>query len=177
MNGKWVVRLPLVLLLIAGMAAGCKPAEPEENCAGGISASGDDEAVICTDKTEYQYGEIVYVRFTFTNLSDEPLELNGGSEAAMDICDWCPGPHKACWSDRQELTSEQTRLVLPPKGSHTLEWAWPPSQVDADECLDRRMQRFVPVSFSAILRYRPDSRSSTFSVRIKYYPEGNYPGE
>ena len=174
MNERWNVSLLLllVLLLTVELAAGCKPAEPEENCGGGIRDSGDDKAVICTDKSEYQYGDMVHVRFTFTNLSDRSLDFDGGNEAAMDICE-----RDICWSDEQEQISELTHLVLAPGESRTIEWTWPPSQEYLDKWLGRARLRWLEVSFSGVLRYTPHHRPSSVGVYIKYYPEGNYPGE
>jgi len=166
MNKKCVVWLLLALLLIAGTAAGCRPAEPGENCAASRSGDGKLEFQICTDKAEYRYGEIVYVRFTATNLSEETMEFDGGSGAAMDICDYW----EACWSDGQELTPGQTRLVLAPGTSRTVEWTWPPSQAHLDECLGKRLHRSLPVSFRARLTKRPGFTYGP-SVGIKYRPE------
>ena len=169
MNKKCIAWLLLVLLLMLGTAAGCKPAEPEkpeEHCAGGVDASGEEEAVICTDKAEYQYGEIVHVRFTYTNLRDRPEELNGGSEAAMDICE-----RDVCWSDGQELTPELTRLVLAPGESRTIEWTWPPSQAHLDEWLGKSWLRWLNVSLNGILRYAPGYRPSAVEIEVKYYPD------
>lgn len=173
MNEKCIVwLLLLVLLLIAGVAAGCKHAEPEENCVATRDGDEELEFQICTDKTEYQYDEIVYVRFTATNISDKSMEFDGGSEAAMDILE-----RDVRWSDGQEITLELTQLVLAPGESRTIEWTWPPSQAYLDEWLGKRLHRSLLVSFSARLTRRPGSKPLGPSIWIKYYPEGNYPGE
>jgi len=166
MNKKCVVWPLLALLLIAGTAAGCKPAEPEENCEGGVFFD-EFELRLCTDKAEYSYSEMVYVHLTITNHSEETLEFDGGSEAAMDILE-----RNIRWSDSQELTPELTRLVLAPGESRTIEWTWPPSQAYLDELLGKRLYSFQSVSFSARLTKQPGRRPYSFSVWINYYPEG-----
>jgi hypothetical protein len=166
MNKEWIVWLLLALLLIAGMATGCRSAGPKENCAGGITADGEQEFQLCTDKAEYQYGEAVHIRFTITNLSEQPLEYNGGSEAVMEICE-----REVCQSDEQELTPELTRLVLEPGESRTIEWTWPPSKAYLDEWLGKAPYGSLPILFRGTHMLRPGTRSGAVTIEILYHRE------
>ena len=166
MNKKCIAWLLLTLLLIAGTAAGCKPAEPEENCR---TASDHEHGLqICTDKAEYHYNETVYVRWTITNVSEEVLEFDGGSRPAMDICDsW-----GTCWSDSQRLTPEQMRIVLEPGEAHTIEWTWPPSPTYIeDQAINPGEPGYIYLSLGGKLRRRPNDEARSYGIAVKYYPD------
>ncbi len=126
MNKKtWllVVTLAPVCLTACLLAAG----EPRENCAESHDPRNTRTLQICTDKSEYDFGEPIYITFTVTNISDEPLVWNGGDEPAVDI--HVEGEY---WSDEQELIIELTQVTLQPGESHTIEWTWPTSQTDLE---------------------------------------------
>ncbi len=166
MNKKCVVWLLLALLLIAGTAAGCKAAEPKENCR--TASDHEHKLEICTDKVKYYYDETVYVHWTITNVSEEVLEFNGGSRPAMDICDsW-----GACWSDSQKLTPEQMRIVLEPGEAHTIEWTWPPSPTYIeDRAINPSPSGGVVVFLDGELRRRPNDEVRSYGISVKYYPD------
>jgi hypothetical protein len=99
--------------------------EPRENCAEGHDPLNTHQMRICADKKEYDFGVPISITFTVTNVSDEPLTLDGGDQPALDIDVW-----REHWSDGQELTPELTRVTLEPGESRTINWVWPTSQTD-----------------------------------------------
>lgn len=122
MKGKY--RLLLILALALALLVACGL---QENCA---EAHNDDRTYrlyVCTDKKKYDFGETVYSTFAVTNVSDQPVTLNGGDEPAIDI-----GITRDQWSDDRELTPDLTRVTLEPGESRTIEFAWPTVHTDLD---------------------------------------------
>ena len=121
-NKKLLTWLSLALALALLTTCG-----PKQNCAESHNDDRTRRSRICTNKKKYDFGEPIYITFTVTNVSDEPLVLNGGEKAAIDIR--VQGEH---WSDKQELTPETTRVTLEPGESRTIQWVWPTHDTDLE---------------------------------------------
>ena len=114
----------LLVILVLVLLAACGP---RENCMAGHDPLSTHQMRICADKEKYDFGAPIHVTFTVTNISDQPLVLDGGDEAAIDIN--VKGEH---WSSERELTPDLTRVTLDPGESRTLEWVWPTPQTDLE---------------------------------------------
>ncbi len=126
MKKRYLPEICALLIVIASvLLAACGP---RENCGHSYDDDRTNLAQICTDKKEYDFGEPIHITFTVTNISDNPLTLDGGDGPAIDIR--VEGEH---WSDRRELTPELTRVTLEPGESRVLNWVWPTSQTDIEE--------------------------------------------
>ncbi len=92
--------IPL-FLLFAGLAAilsGCSLfSDLGPNCTSDIDRRpgnvqtgemGKDaaQATLCTDKAQYDQGDIVHITFTVKNLLEEQIVLDGGQRPVMDVC-------------------------------------------------------------------------------------------
>jgi hypothetical protein len=88
-------------------------------------------ATLCTDRTDYNQGDTVHITFTVKNLLDEQIVLDGGQQPVMDICVGAA----PCLSHYQPEISQLTRLVLEAGQSHTIQWDWPPPDVDMDKSI------------------------------------------
>lgn len=152
----------LLLLLALTLLAACGP---KENCA---EAHNDDRTYrlhICTDKEKYDFGAPISITFTVTNISDEPLTLDGGDEPAMDI--YVEGEH---WSDEQGLTLDLTHVTLEPGKSRTLSWVWPTPRTDLKE-ISFPPDAFPPdasIGVDGIVIPRPGASSRTVWVDVYY---------
>jgi hypothetical protein len=121
-KGKYWLLLILAFALALLVACGM-----QENCA---EAHNDDRTYrlhVCTDREKYDFGETVYITFTVTNVSDQPVTLNGGDEPAIDI--WVTRDQ---WSNGRELTLDLTRVTLELGESRTIEFSWPTPPTDLD---------------------------------------------
>ena len=150
---------PWLLLLLALALALLAACGPRKNCAESYDDRKTNLARICTNKKEYDFGEPIYITFTVTNVSDEPLVLNGGEKAAIDIR--VQGEH---WSDGRELAPELTRVTLEPGESRTLEWVWPTARTDLEP-----LKRISGVY--GIVRPLPGTRRAV-SVDVRYQRQG-----
>ena len=91
MKGKtWLL---LILALAPALLAACGP---RENCAESYDDGKTNLARICIDGEKYDFGEPIHITFTVTNISDEPLTLDGGDEPAFPSRLECP-PASARW--------------------------------------------------------------------------------
>ncbi len=90
-------------------------------------------ATFCTDKQQYNKGDIVHITLTVKNGLDRQIVLDGDQQPVMEICTWRT---KQCLSQRQPSEARLTRLVLEPGQSHTIQWDWPTPEVDAKEAVD-----------------------------------------
>lgn len=122
---KRKIYLLCLLFLVPTFLAACGT---RENCEVAHNDDRTYELHICIEKRKYDFPEPIHITFTVTNISDQPLTLDGGDKPALDIR--VEGEH---WSDGRELTSELTRVTLEPGESRVLNWVWPTSQTDLEE--------------------------------------------
>jgi len=111
-------------------------------CAGERRSAGDLELQLCTDEREYQFGEMVQVRWQIRNISDTPIVLDGGEAAAMDVhiveLALLPGAESPSisgeerWSDTHPY---EMRIELAPGEVRLIEWQWPTEQTNFDAVL------------------------------------------
>lgn len=113
------------------------------HCVGEQRAARDLELQICTDKREYQFGELVQIQWQIRNISDSLIVLDGGDAAAMDVyvVEWSPPateggtPYYAeeRWSNTHSF---EKKLELAPGEIHCIEWQWPTTQTNLDAVLE-----------------------------------------
>ncbi|HLF26656.1 MAG TPA: hypothetical protein VJG32_09990 [Anaerolineae bacterium] len=127
------ITLSLLLGCLALLLSACSGA----NCVSGNETIPNDlgtgqqggigtEATFCTDKEQYNIGDIVHVTLTVTNRYREALVLDGGGQPLMDICG-----QGGCWSQTQPAGAVPTHLVLEPGQAHTIQWEIAPEQATA----------------------------------------------
>jgi hypothetical protein len=125
--------LALIVALSACSTSNCKSGTEirSGNLATGRKQADAITATICTDKTDYNQGDTVHITFTVKNLLDEQIVLDGGQQPVMDICVGAA----PCLSHYQPAIAQFTRLVLEAGQSHTIQWDWPPPDVDMDKSI------------------------------------------
>ena len=136
------VLLCLALLLNACSSSQCvsgKEIKPDNFITG--ERGGDATiATFCTDKNQYNKGDIVHITLTVKNGLDKQIILDGGQQPVMDICVWRT---KQCLSQGQPLETRLTHLVLEPGQSHVVQWDWPTPEVDIKGALDEVNEAYV----------------------------------
>ena len=88
-------------------------------------------ATLCTDRTDYNKGDIVHMTFTVKNALDEQIVLGDGQRVVMDMC----VEKNQCLSQSQPAVAQLTRLILEPGQSYTIQWDWPTPNVNLQEAL------------------------------------------
>ena len=164
----------LMFLALAAVLSACSTS----NCKSGTEirsgnlATGRKQAdaittTLCTDKTDYNKGDIVHITLTVKNLLDEQIVLDGGQQPVMDICVGAA----PCLSHYQPDIAQLTRLVLEAGQSHTIQWDWPPPGVD----MDRSMP--PPASAGTVYgnNFGLDGNLGTVSVSFFYGPRRDVP--
>jgi hypothetical protein len=156
--------LALVFLLSACSASNCNSGTERQpgNIDAGTMGRDAVTATLCTDKTDYNKGDIVHISFTMKNMLDEQIVLDGGQQSVMDICVGVA----PCLSYYQPELAQLTRLVLEPGQSHTIQWDWPPSGVDMDKSIH------PPINAADVYgnNIRLDGNLGTVSVSFFYGP-------
>ena len=122
------------------------------------------EATLCTDKAQYDKGDIVHITLTVKNLLDEQIVLDGGQQPVMDIC------AGGCFSSSQSAEAKLTRLVLEPGQSRTIQWDWPTSDVDLQSALGQTNMVVVNATWVGVT-----GGGGGIFVRFNYGPRKGMP--
>jgi hypothetical protein len=158
-----------LIVVLSACSSNCKSGTEirSGNLATGRKQADAITAKLCTDKTDYNNGDIVHITFTVKNLLDEQIVLDGGQQPVMDICVGAA----PCLSHYQSAIAQLTRLVLEPGQSHTIQWDWPTPGVDMDKSMPS------PISGGAVYgnNIRLDGNLGTVSVEFFYGPRRDWP--
>jgi len=161
--------LSLVFLLGACSASNCTSVTVRRsgNLATGRKPADATTTTLCTDKTDYNKGDLVHITFTVKNLLDEQMVLDGGQQPVMDLC----VSYAPCLSHYQAGIAQLTHLELAPGQSYTIQWDWPPPNVDMNKSVESSTNaadvRGQWISF--------DKQLGTISVGFAYGPRRDVP--
>jgi len=161
--------LALIVVLSACSASNCTSVTVRRsgNLATGRKPADATTTTLCTDKTDYNKGDLVHITFTVKNLLDEQMVLDGGQQPVMDLC----VSYAPCLSHYQAGIAQLTHLELAPGQSYTIQWDWPPPNVDMNKSVESSTNaadvRGQWISF--------DKQLGTISVGFAYGPRRDVP--
>lgn len=116
----------IILALLACLLSGCRG----KNCnkAANFTRDGQHTQItkieLCSNRKSYDRDDVVHIRFTLTNVWDQPLLLTDEVRPVVDVCTEGDGYGERCWSDEQGPSPPLTSLLLEPGDSYTIEWDW-----------------------------------------------------